>query len=158
WMPLRGDTVLRILQSTPAPPQPTPRVLGIDDFALRKGRVSGTILVDLEQQRPIDLLPERTADTVATWLRAHPAVEVIARDRASGFRRRARRRAPGGTPGWQPFSPSVEPPGSRSPFFGGEPRPPGPVCGPGARGPRPPPRKSRGHPPLPPRLSKGAPR
>jgi transposase len=93
-MPLSGDTVLRMLRNTETPAQPTPRVLGIDDFALRKGRIYGTILVDLERRRPVDLLPERTAETVATWLRAHPGVEIMARDRAQDYARGA----PAGTP------------------------------------------------------------
>jgi transposase len=88
-MPLSGDTVLRILRSTPALAQPTPRVLGIDDFARRKGRVYGPILVALEPPRPVDLLPERTAETVVTWLRDHPGVEVNARDRAQAYARGA---------------------------------------------------------------------
>ena len=88
-MPLSGDTVLRVLHSTPAPTPPTPRVLGIDDFALRKGRVYGTILVDLERRRPVDLLPERTAETNATWFRDHTGLEIIARDSSQDYDRAA---------------------------------------------------------------------
>ena len=93
-LPLRSDTVLRLLHSTPASTPPTPRVLGIDDFALRKGRVYGTILVDLERRRPVDLLAERTAETVATWLRAHPGVAILTRDRTQDYARGATDGAP----------------------------------------------------------------
>ena len=93
-MPLRGDTVLRMLRRPPAPAPPPPRVLGIEAFALRKGRVSGTILVAREQHRPVDLLPERTADTVAPWLRDHPGGEVLARDRARPAAPQRGRRGP----------------------------------------------------------------
>ena len=69
-MPWRGETMRRMLRR-PLPAQPTPRGLGLDDCALRPGRVSGTILVALEQPRPVEFLPERTAETVATWLQEH---------------------------------------------------------------------------------------
>jgi transposase len=82
-MPLSARTLLRLLHAAPCPPRPTPRVLGIDEWAWRRGQHFGTILVDLERGVPVDLLPDRDADSVAAWLRAHPQVEIVSRDRSA---------------------------------------------------------------------------
>jgi len=93
-MAVSPDTLLRLIRKAPEPEVKTPRILGVDEWAQRKGQSYGTILVDLEAHRPVDLLPDKSAESFAAWLKEHPGVEVISRDRGVEYMKGATEGAP----------------------------------------------------------------
>lgn len=93
-MAVSGQTLLRLAKSSKTSGASAPEILGVDDFAFKRGRRYGAILVDLRTHRPSDLLPERTADALSLWLRSHPGVLVMSRDRSTEFARGASDGAP----------------------------------------------------------------
>jgi transposase len=93
-MPTSPDTLLRRVKDSPAEEVPAPRYVGVDDWAIRKGQRYGTILIDLERGRVLDLLEGRDGSALTAWLKEHPGVEIITRDRWSAFARAADEGAP----------------------------------------------------------------
>jgi transposase len=87
-------TILRRIVALPLPAVKEVSHLGIDDFALRRGRTYGTVLVDLQRHKVIDLLPDRKAETAKIWMQAHPEIELVSRDRAEEYASAARQGAP----------------------------------------------------------------
>ncbi|WP_347242515.1 ISL3 family transposase [Nostoc sp. FACHB-888] len=88
------NTLLNLVRSIPLPPIVTPHTLGVDDFCFRKCKTYGTALIDLERRRPIALLKDAKAETLAEWLKAHPGVKVVSRDRSKTYESGIRQGAP----------------------------------------------------------------
>lgn len=84
-LPVSKDTLLRVVRRRVAATEPGPRIIGIDQWAWRRGQRYGAIICDLERRRVIDLLPDREPATVKAWLSSHPGIRVVARDRAGGY-------------------------------------------------------------------------
>ncbi len=90
-------TILRRIMALPTMPVGKVSQIGIDDFSFRRGRKFGTILVDLQTHKVLDVLPDRTADTSADWMAAHPEIELVSRDRGGDYAAAARKAVPGAT-------------------------------------------------------------
>lgn len=92
--PTSRNTFLRLVRRLPLPQPTAPKVVGVDDWAWKKGHRYGSIIVDLEQRRPIALLEERDAEQLAAWLKQYPTIRIVARDRAGVYAEGATKGAP----------------------------------------------------------------
>lgn len=85
-LPISHDTALNLVRKQVIELQETPRVLGVDDFAIRKRKSYGTLLLDLEKHKVIDVLPDRASETLIDWLKVHPGIEIVSRDRSQEYK------------------------------------------------------------------------
>ena len=99
-MQVAPTTLLRRVRAVPVAQAGKARVLGVDEFAWKKGQTYGTILVDLGKHQVIELLPDRCPDTVERWLRTHPEIEIVSRDRGGDYAAAARKGAPQARASW----------------------------------------------------------
>lgn len=88
------NTLLNLVRIIPLATIQTPRILGVDDFAFRKRHTYGSILVDLEKSQPIAILKDREAETLADWLKEHPGIEIVSRDRSRTYEKAVMQGAP----------------------------------------------------------------
>lgn len=93
-MPVSNDTLLRVVRRRTEQPRDELIIVGIDDFAFRRGQRYGTIVCDLERRRPVTLLPDREQATPQAWLSDHPSITTVARDRGGGPLTSHRKRQP----------------------------------------------------------------
>jgi len=104
-------TLVRLIRATPDPVAAKPQVVGVDDWCFLRGQRYGAMVVDLERHQVLDLLPDREAETLATWLQAHPGITVVSRDRGGSFADGAARGAPQAQQVADRFSSAQEPHG-----------------------------------------------